>query len=80
MRFEVRVVHTGPAVYGRNRVGSEITTILEADRHLLLRLAERYQRDDSRRAARPRPGRAAQRRPQPAVAQPPHAQPRNDSL
>jgi hypothetical protein len=47
VRFEVRVVHTGPAVYGRNRVGSEITTILEADRHLLLRLAERYQRDDS---------------------------------
>ena len=26
VRFEVRVVHTGPAVYGRNRVGSEITT------------------------------------------------------
>ena len=47
MRFEVRIVHIGPAVYGRNRVGSEITTILEADRHLLLRLAERYQRDDS---------------------------------
>jgi hypothetical protein len=47
VRFEVRVVHTGPAVYGRNRVGSEITTILEADRHLLLRLAKRYQRDDS---------------------------------
>src|SRR3954449_13630808 len=40
VRFEVRVVHAGPAVYGRNRVCSEITTILEADRPRLLRLAD----------------------------------------
>jgi PilZ domain-containing protein len=47
VRFEVRVVHSAPAVYGRNRVGCEITSILEADRHLLLRLAERYHGGDS---------------------------------
>ena len=46
-RFEVRVVHSAPAVYGRNRVGCEITSILEADRHLLLRLAQRYGGEDS---------------------------------
>jgi len=47
LRFEVRVVHMTPAIYGRNRVGCEITTILEADRHLLLEIAERYTADGS---------------------------------
>jgi hypothetical protein len=47
IRFELRVVRSIPAVYGRNRVGCEITTILEADRHTLLKLAERYQREGS---------------------------------
>src|SRR5438477_7564981 len=36
LQFEVRVVHMTPAIYGRNRVGCEIMTILEADRHRLL--------------------------------------------
>jgi hypothetical protein len=47
IRFELRVVRSTPAVYGRNRVGCEVTRILEADRHTLLRLAERYQREGS---------------------------------
>ncbi len=47
IRFELRVVRSIPAIYGRNRVGCEITSILEADRHTLLRMAERYQREDS---------------------------------
>ncbi|MDX6520690.1 MAG: hypothetical protein QOJ31_1654, partial [Gaiellales bacterium] len=47
IRFELRVVRSIPAVYGRNRVGCEITNILEADRHTLLKLAERYQREGS---------------------------------
>jgi hypothetical protein len=47
VRFEVRIVHTTPAIYGRNRVGCEITTILEADRHRLLDVTERAQRGDS---------------------------------
>jgi hypothetical protein len=47
LRFEVRVVHTTPAIYGRNRVGCEITTILEADRHRLLQIAKRLHRDGS---------------------------------
>ena len=33
VRLEARVVAQIPAVYGRNRVGCEITDILEADRH-----------------------------------------------
>jgi hypothetical protein len=41
------VVRSIPAVYGRNRVGCEVTSILEADRHTLLKLAERYQREGS---------------------------------
>jgi hypothetical protein len=47
IRFEVRVVRMLPALYGRNRVGCEITTILEADRQTLLRTAERGEHDDS---------------------------------
>ena len=47
IRFELRVVRMLPAVYGRNRVGCEITTILEADRQTLLRAAERSRREDS---------------------------------
>jgi hypothetical protein len=47
IRFELRVVRSIPAVYGRNRVGCEVTSILEADRHTLLKLAERYQREGS---------------------------------
>jgi hypothetical protein len=33
VRLEARVVASAPVVYGRNRVGCEITAILEADRH-----------------------------------------------
>jgi hypothetical protein len=47
LRFELRVIRSIPAIYGRNRVGCEITTILEADRHRLLTAAREYQRDDS---------------------------------
>ena len=47
LRFELRVIRSIPAIYGRNRVGCEITTILEADRHRLLTAARAYQRDDS---------------------------------
>ena len=47
IRFEVRVVRTLPALYGRNRIGCEITTILEADRQALLRVAARADQDDS---------------------------------
>jgi hypothetical protein len=47
IRFEVRVVRSIPAIYGRNRVGCEVTSILEADRHTLTQLAERYQREGS---------------------------------
>ena len=47
IRFEVRVVRTLPALYGRNRIGCEITTILEADRQTLLRVAERAAHEDS---------------------------------
>ncbi|HEY0389211.1 MAG TPA: PilZ domain-containing protein [Gaiellales bacterium] len=42
LRFELRVVRTIPAVYGRNRVGGEITTILEADRYRLAEIARTY--------------------------------------
>jgi len=45
IRFELRVVLSIPAIYGRNRVGCEVTSILEADRHTLVELAERYQRE-----------------------------------
>lgn len=47
LRFELRVIRSIPAIYGRNRAGGEITTILEADRHRLLTAAREYQRDDS---------------------------------
>jgi hypothetical protein len=47
IRFELRVVRSIPAIYGRNRVGCEVTSILEADRHTLRQLAERYQREGS---------------------------------
>jgi hypothetical protein len=39
LRFELRVVRTIPAIYGRNRVGGEIATILEADRYRLAEMA-----------------------------------------
>jgi hypothetical protein len=42
LRFELRVVRTIPAIYGRNRVGGEITAILDADRHRLLELASAF--------------------------------------
>jgi hypothetical protein len=42
---ELRVLRTIPAIYGRNRIGCEITRILDADRHTLTVLAERYHRD-----------------------------------
>jgi hypothetical protein len=42
LRFELRVVRTIPAIYGRNRVGGEITVILDADRHRLLELASAF--------------------------------------
>jgi hypothetical protein len=42
LRFQLRVVRTIPAIYGRNRVGGEITEILGADRHRLLELARAY--------------------------------------
>jgi hypothetical protein len=45
LNAELRVLRTIPAVYGRNRVGCEITRILEADRHALAMLALRYRRD-----------------------------------
>jgi PilZ domain-containing protein len=47
LNAELRVLRTIPAVYGRNRVGCEITRILDADRHALTVLAERYQRKGS---------------------------------
>ncbi len=47
VRLQVRVVRSIPAIYGRNRVGCEVTTILDADRHTLTQLAERYQREGS---------------------------------
>ena len=47
IRFELRVVRSIPAIYGRNRVGCEVTSILEADRHTLTQLSERYQREGS---------------------------------
>ncbi len=47
LRFELRVVRTIPAIYGRNRVGGEITTILEADRHHLLEAAQTYANEGS---------------------------------
>ena len=47
LRFEARVVHMTPAIYGRNRVGCEITTILEADRHKLLKVTQRADGDGS---------------------------------
>jgi len=47
IRFEIRVVRSIPAIYGRNRVGCEVTTMLEADRHTLKLLADRYQREGS---------------------------------
>jgi hypothetical protein len=42
LRFELRVVRTIPAIYGRNRVGGEITTILEADRFRLAEISRAY--------------------------------------
>jgi PilZ domain len=47
LRFRLRVVRTIPAVYGRNRVGGEITSILEADRHRLLELARAFRDEGS---------------------------------
>jgi hypothetical protein len=47
LRFELRVLRTIPAIYGRNRVGGEITSILEADRHRLLEVARAYGSDGS---------------------------------
>jgi hypothetical protein len=47
IRFEVRVVRSIPAIYGRNRIGCEITSILEADRHTLKQLSERFEREGS---------------------------------
>ena len=39
VRMEAQVVTQIPAVYGRNRVGCEITDMLEADRHFIDELA-----------------------------------------
>lgn len=47
LHMDARVLRSIPAVYGRNRVGCEITRILDADRHTLRVLAERYNRDGS---------------------------------
>jgi hypothetical protein len=47
IQFEVRVVRAIPAIYGRNRIGCEVTSILEADRHTLKLLSERYRREGS---------------------------------
>jgi hypothetical protein len=44
LNAEIRVLRSIPAVYGRNRVGGEITRILDADRHSLGVLAQRYDR------------------------------------
>ena len=52
VRLEARVVRVIPAIYGRNRIGCEITSILEADRHalgLLSMLAEQSGSEDDRR-------------------------------
>ncbi len=38
--FDARVVRSDPAIYGRNRVGCEITRVLDADRFAIARLAE----------------------------------------
>jgi hypothetical protein len=52
VRMEARVVTQIPAVYGRNRVGCEITDMLEADRHWINELArvtsEQGSEDDRR--------------------------------
>lgn len=47
LRFELRIVRTIPAIYGRNRAGGEITTILEADRHRLLEVARTFTAEGS---------------------------------
>jgi hypothetical protein len=47
LRFEMRIVRTIPAVYGRNRAGGEITTILDADRHRLLEVARSFTAEGS---------------------------------
>jgi hypothetical protein len=39
VRLEARVIRSAPAVYGRSRVGCEITSVLDADRHALGQLA-----------------------------------------
>ncbi len=52
VRMEVQVITQIPAVYGRNRVGCEITEMLEADRHFieeLARLTARQGSEDDRR-------------------------------
>ena len=52
VRMEARVVTQIPAIYGRNRVGCEITDMLEADRHWINELArvtkEQGSEDDRR--------------------------------
>jgi len=52
VRLEARVVTQIPAIYGRNRVGCEITDMLEADRHWIGELArvtkEQGSEDDRR--------------------------------
>jgi hypothetical protein len=52
VRMEARVVTQIPAVYGRNRIGCEITDMLEADRHWIAELArvtsEQGSEDDRR--------------------------------
>jgi hypothetical protein len=52
VRMEAQVITQIPAVYGRNRVGCEITDMLEADRHFideLARLTARQGSEDDRR-------------------------------
>lgn len=52
VKLGARVLTTIPSIYGRNRVGCEITTILEADRHelgLLATLARQQGTEDDRR-------------------------------
>ncbi len=40
LEFDARVVRSDPAIYGRNRVGCEITRVLDADRYAIAALAE----------------------------------------
>jgi hypothetical protein len=72
IRFQLRVVRSIPAVYGRNRVGCEVTSILDADRHTLSQLSERYAREGSPEQRNPEIARTlAAARSQSTVTRPP---------